>query len=62
VRTPGEKLDADLSFFYQIDTKVLNQAVKRNLNRLPESSRFQITDDEKKELVTKCDQLKLGAS
>ena len=29
-------LDRDLAKIYQVDTKVLNQAVKRNINRFPE--------------------------
>jgi len=42
---------------YHVDTKVLNQAVKRNLNRFPLSFRFQLVDIEKNELVTNCDRL-----
>jgi hypothetical protein len=34
---------------------VLNQAVKRNIERFPELFRFQLTDDERMELVTNCD-------
>lgn len=48
-------LDVDLAELYQVDTKVLNQAVKRNLARFPESFRFQLNDLEKQELVTNCD-------
>ena len=48
-------VDSDLAEMYQVKTKVLNQAVKRNLNRFPEFFRFQLTDDEKMELVTTCD-------
>jgi len=50
-------LDTDLAELYQVDTKVLNQAVKRNLNRFPLSFRFQLVDVEKNELVTNCDRL-----
>lgn len=39
-------LDSDLAKLYQVDTRVLNQAVKRNLERFPESFRFQLTDEE----------------
>ena len=35
---------------YQIETSVLNQAVKRNLDRFPEKFRFQLTEEEMKEL------------
>jgi hypothetical protein len=39
-------LDVDLAELYRVDTKVLNQAVKRNLARFPESFRFQVSDEE----------------
>ncbi len=39
-------LDRDLAKIYQVDTKVLNQAVKRNINRFPEEFRFQLTQEE----------------
>jgi hypothetical protein len=44
----GEKvlLDADLAGLYDVATKVLNQAVKRNLDRFPVDFMFQLTPDE----------------
>ena len=44
----GQKvmLDSDLAEVYQVATRVLNQAVKRNLNRFPEDFMFQLTEDE----------------
>ncbi len=48
-------VDKDLAEMYQVETKVLNQAVKRNSSRFPNSFRFQLTDIEKNELVTNCD-------
>ncbi|MFN3755559.1 MAG: ORF6N domain-containing protein [Flavobacterium sp.] len=48
-------LDRDLAEMYQVETKVLNQAVKRNIERFPQQFRFQLTDNEKMELVTNCD-------
>lgn len=53
----GEKVmvDRDLAEMYQVETKVLNQAVKRNIARFPENFRFQLTAIEKIELVTNCD-------
>jgi hypothetical protein len=39
-------LDRDLAELYQVETKVLNQAVKRNEERFPKSFMFQLTDDE----------------
>ncbi|MBW8050768.1 MAG: ORF6N domain-containing protein [Cytophagales bacterium] len=51
-------IDRDLADMYSVETKVLNQAVKRNLNRFPELFRFQLTEKEKIELVTNCDRFK----
>lgn len=48
-------LDRDLAKIYQVDTKVLNQAVKRNINRFPEDFRFQLNNYELEQLVTNCD-------
>jgi len=39
-------LDADLAEMYQVETKVLNQAVKRNSLRFPEDFMFQLTTEE----------------
>jgi hypothetical protein len=50
-------LDADLAVLYGVTTKALNQAVKRNRERFPETFAFQLTADEKKEVVTNCDHL-----
>lgn len=48
-------LDRDLAKIYQVDTKVLNQAVKRNIVRFPEEFRFQLNNYELEQLVTNCD-------
>lgn len=48
-------IDLDLAEMYQVETKVLNQAVKRNLERFPAAFRIQLNNTEKKELVTNCD-------
>ena len=55
----GEKvmLDIDLAELYGVETKALNQAVKRNLDRFPPDFMFQLTTAEKKEVVTNCDHL-----
>ncbi|GAO31176.1 ORF6N domain-containing protein [Geofilum rubicundum] len=50
-------IDKDLAEMYGVDTKVLNQAVKRNIERFPDSFRFQLTENERNELVTICDRL-----
>ena len=39
-------LDRDLAELYGVPTKVLNQAVKRNIERFPERFMFQLTKDE----------------
>lgn len=52
-------IDRDLANIYQVETKVLNQAVKRNINRFPEYFRFQLDDNEKNELVTNCDRFEM---
>lgn len=43
-------LDRDLAEMYDVETRVLNQAVKRNIYRFPEKFRFQLTEVEIKEL------------
>ncbi len=48
-------IDRDLAELYGVGTKVLNQAVKRNIERFPNDFRFQLSDNEKNELVTICD-------
>jgi len=44
----GQKvmLDRDLAFLYGVPTKVLNQAVKRHIDRFPEDFMFQLTMEE----------------
>lgn len=51
-------LDRDLAVLYGVETKVLNQAVKRNIERFPERFRFQLTEFETDKLVTNCDRLR----
>jgi hypothetical protein len=41
-------LDRDLAAFYGVETKVLNQAVKRNIERFPQEFMFQLTKEELK--------------
>ena len=43
-------LDSDLAILYQVETRVFNQAVKRNSNRFPERFRFQLIEEEYKNL------------
>lgn len=46
VRGQQVMMDSDLAALYQVETKVFNQAVKRNITRFPDAFRFQITDKE----------------
>lgn len=39
-------LDRDLAQLYQVETKVLNQAVKRNMKRFPDYYMFRLTEEE----------------
>ena len=39
-------LDSDLAMLYGVETRTLNQAVKRNIKRFPEDFMFQLTQDE----------------
>jgi hypothetical protein len=50
-------LDADLAELYGVETRALNQAVKRNPDRFPEDFMFQLKAEEKVEVVTNCDHL-----
>ena len=52
-------LDRDFAELYGVETKVLNQAVKRNIDRFPERFRFQLTKEEMNELVTNCDRFNI---
>ena len=56
-------LDRDLAEMYGVQTKVLNQAVKRNPDRFPEDFMFQLTDNEtqiwKSQIVTS-NSIKMG--
>ena len=48
-------LDRDLAAVYGVENKRLNEQVKRNILRFPETFRFQISDQEKEQLVATCD-------
>ena len=57
VRGQKVMIDADLAEIYGVQTKALNQAVRRNLERFPRDFMFQLTKSEKEEVVTNCDHL-----
>jgi len=50
-------LGADLARLYGVRTKRLNEQVRRNTKRFPEDFMFQLTAEEKSEVVAKCDHL-----
>jgi phage regulator Rha-like protein len=57
VRGQKVMLDRDLAEMYGVETKNLNQAIKRNLSRFPEDFMFQLTKDEHESL-----RLQIGTS
>ena len=44
-------LDFDLAELYQVETRVLKQAIRRNLERFPEDFMFELTSDEYNSLI-----------
>jgi hypothetical protein len=60
----GQKviLDADLARIYQVKTKVLNQAVRRNSNRFPGDFMFRLTHEELKNLNSEFPSTKFQAT
>jgi len=52
-------IDRDLAELYGVEPKRLNEQVKRNIERFPSYYRFQLTQDEKNELVANCDRFKM---
>jgi len=55
----GQKvmLDADLAELYGVSTRRLNEQIKRNQGRFPADFMFQLTAEEKTEVVANCDHL-----
>ncbi len=55
----GQKvlLDADIAALYGVATKRLNEQVRRNQKRFPADFMFQLTENEKTEVVANCDHL-----
>lgn len=50
IRGAQVMIDKDLADMYQVETRVLNQAVKRNMDRFPDKFRFQLTEEEIEDL------------
>ncbi len=60
VRKQKVMLDSDLALIYGVETKSLNQAVKRNLNRFPDDFMFQLTEIEGESLRSQFVTSKIG--
>ena len=52
VRNMQVMLDSDLAELYEVETRVFNQAVKRNSKRFSDRFRFQLTEDEYQNLTS----------
>ncbi|TAG27054.1 MAG: ORF6N domain-containing protein [Burkholderiales bacterium] len=57
IRGQRVMVDSDLALLYGVETKRLNEQVKRNANRFPQDFMFQLTAVEKAEVVANCDHL-----
>ena len=53
-------LDRDLAELYGVETKVLKQAVRRNIKRFPDDFMFELTEDENRALRSQNVTLKRG--
>ena len=59
IRAQQVMLDSDLAELYGVETKRLNEQVRRNIERFPKDFCFQLNDAETKELVANCDRLNI---
>jgi ribosomal protein L23 len=50
-------IDSDIAELYGVETKEINQAVARNPEKFPHDYLFELTAEEKSEVVTNCDRL-----
>ncbi len=50
-------LDSDLGALFGVETRTLNQAVRRNADRFPSDFLFRLTEEEKLKVITDCDHL-----
>ena len=58
IREKKVMIDKDIAELYGVTTKRLNEQVKRNKKRFPDDFMFQLTENEKEEVVANCDHLK----
>jgi hypothetical protein len=61
IRGLNVMLDFDLAEMYEVETRALKQAVRRNMDRFPDDFMFKLTKDEWKEVITNCDNLPSNA-
>ena len=52
IRGQRVMLDSDLAMLYETETRTLNQAVKRNIERFPINFMFQLTQEEFQTLIS----------
>ncbi len=57
IRDQKVMVDADIAELYGVTTKRLNEQVKRNINRFPSNFMFELTKEEKNQVVANCDHL-----
>jgi len=62
IRGEQVMLSSDVAKIYQVETKVLNQTIKRNINRFPNRFCFQLTDEEIDELSSRSQIVTLNKS
>ena len=57
IRNQKVMIDSDIAELYGVTTKRLNQQVNRNINRFPKHFMFELTEEEKQEVVANCNHL-----
>ena len=57
IRSQKVMFDFDLSAMYNVETRALKQAVRRNIQRFPKDFLVELSMKEWKELITDCDKL-----
>ena len=57
IRDQKVMIDSDIAELYGVTTKRLNEQVKRNIVRFPSNFMFELTKEEKAQVVANCDHL-----
>lgn len=60
IRDQRVMLDSDIAELYGVETRILNQAVNRNLQRFPVDFMFELTNDEWSALISQIEISKKG--